>query len=72
MSENLCPNQGADLQKYHLAACDAVIEAVERAEEYYRANDAVDAAVRLIRRRAAEPGRPTIELDYIDRLLRRF
>lgn len=25
-----------------------------------------------LRRRAAEPGRPTIELDYIDRLLRRF
>jgi len=25
-----------------------------------------------LRRRASEPGRPTIELDYIDRLLRRF
>jgi hypothetical protein len=25
-----------------------------------------------LRRRAGEPGRPTLELDYIDRLLRRF
>ena len=25
-----------------------------------------------LRRRASEPGRPTLELDYIDRLLRRF
>jgi len=25
-----------------------------------------------LRHRASEPGRPTIELDYIDRLLRRF
>jgi hypothetical protein len=25
-----------------------------------------------LRRRAGEPARPTLELDYIDRLLRRF
>jgi len=35
------------LQEYHLAACDAIIQTVERAEQFYRDNDPIHAALEL-------------------------